>query len=115
MADAKLPWPVAEISKLGASRLGQRPTAPLILELDLTDGAPEGQPTDPLSAVLSLRKLRLQDIVEGLRRARDDDRVRALVAKVGGGNIGLARVQEIRAAVAAFRASGKLTVAWAET
>jgi protease-4 len=115
MADAKLPWPVAEISRLGASRLGQRPTAPLILELDLTDGAPEGQPTDPLSAVLSLRKLRLQDIVEGLHRARDDDRVRALVAKVGGGNIGLARVQEIRAAVAAFRASGKLTVAWAET
>ena len=115
MADAKLPWPVAEISRLGASRLGQRPTAPLILELDLTDGAPEGQPTDPLSAVLSLRKLRLQDIVEGLRRARDDDRVRALVAKVGGGNIGLARVQEIRAAVEAFRASGKLTVAWAET
>jgi protease IV len=115
MADAKLPWPVAEISRLGASRLGQRPAAPLILELDLTDGAPEGQPTDPLSAVLSLRKLRLQDIVEGLRRARDDDRVRALVAKVGGGNIGLARVQEIRAAVEAFRASGKLTVAWAET
>ena len=37
------------------------------------------------------------------------------MAKVGGGNIGLARVQEIRAAVAAFRASGKLTVAWAET
>jgi protease IV len=115
MADAKLPWPVAEISRLGASRLGQRPAAPLILELDLTDGVPEGQPTDPLSAVLSLRKLRLQDIVEGLRRARDDDRVRALVAKVGGGNIGLARVQEIRAAVEAFRASGKLTVAWAET
>jgi protease-4 len=115
MADAKLPWPVAEISRLGASRLGQRPTAPLILELDLTDGAPEGQPADPLSAVLSLRKLRLQDIVDGLRRARDDDRVCALVAKVGGGNIGLARVQEIRAAVAAFRASGKLTVAWAET
>src|SRR6202789_988443 len=115
MADAKLPWPVAEISRLGASRLGQRPTAPLILELDLTGGAPEGARTAPLSAVLSLRKLRLQDIVEGLRRARDDDRVRALVAKVGGGNIGLARVQEIRAAVAAFRASGKLTVAWAET
>ena len=115
MADAKLPWPVAEISRLGASRLGQRPTAPLILELDLTDGAPEGQATDPLSAVRSLRKLRLQDIIDGLRRAGHDDRVRALVAKVGGGTIGLARVQEIREAVEAFRASGKLTVAWAET
>jgi protease IV len=37
------------------------------------------------------------------------------VAKVGGGRIGLARMQEIREAVAGFRESGKLTVAWAET
>ena len=124
MADAKLPWPVADtpklglsklgISRLGVSRLGQRHTAPLILELDLTDGVPEGPATDPLSAVMSLRKLRLPDIIDGLRRARHDDRVAALVAKVGG-HIGLARIQEIREAVEGFRESGKLTVAWAET
>src|SRR5580658_2086115 len=122
MADAKLPvgsegsrglagaWPVAEIS-----RLRQRQTAPLILELDLTDGVPEGPATDPLSAVMSIRKVRLTDVLDGLRRARHDDRVRALVTKVGGGRIGLARMQEIREAIAEFRASGKLTVAWAET
>src|SRR5580658_11188619 len=123
MADAKLPvvrsggsrgfggsWPVAEIS-----RLRQRQTAPLILELDLTDGVPEGPATDPLSAVMSIRKVRLTDVLDGLRRARHDDRVRVLVAKVGGARIGLARMQEIREAVAEFRASGKLTVAWAET
>jgi protease IV len=134
MADAKLPvrsvlpggtpapsrgfagfWPVAEISRLGPSRLGQRQTAPLILELDLTDGVPEGPAADPLSALMSLRKLRLEDVIDGLRRARDDDRVRALVAKVGGDHVGLARVQEIREAVEGFRESGKLTVAWAET
>src|SRR5579871_6049361 len=107
MADVKL---VSEIS-----RLRQRQTAPLILELDLTEGVLEGPVTDPLSAVTSLRRLRLPDILEGLRRASQDDRVRALVAKVGGGRIGLARMQEIREAVAEFRASGKLTVAWAET
>src|SRR6516165_12754558 len=110
MADAKFAWPVAEIS-----RLRQRQTAPVILELDLTEGVPEGPATDPLSAVMSIRKIRLPDIIEGLRRARHDDRVRALVAKVGGGRIGLARAQEIREAVAEFRESGKLTVAWAET
>src|SRR5271170_6722739 len=110
MADAKLPWPVADIS-----RLRQRQTAPLILELDLTEGVPEGPATDPLSAVMSIRKIRLPDVIEGLRRARHDDRVRALVVKVGGGRIGLARMQEIREAVAAFRESGKLTVAWSET
>src|SRR6202043_3809799 len=102
--------PVAEIS-----RLRQRQTAPLILELDLTEGVSEGPVTDPLSAVMSIRKIRLPDIIEGLRRASHDDRVRALVTKVGGGRIGLARMQEIREAIAEFRASGKLTVTWAET
>ena len=110
MADLKLAWPVAEIS-----RLRQRQTAPLILELDLTEGVPEGPATDPLSAVMSIRKIRLPDIIEGLRRASHDDRVRVLVTKVGGGRIGLARMQEIREAIADFRASGKLTVAWTET
>src|SRR5580704_8359540 len=111
MAHANLVWPVVE----QISRLRQRQTAPLILELDLTDGVPEGPATDPLSAVLSMRKIRLPDLIEGLRRARNDDRVRALVVKVGGGRLGLARIQEIREAVAGFRESGKLSVAWAET
>ncbi len=111
MADANLAWQLTE----QVSRLRQRQTAPLILELDLTDGLPEGPVTDPLSAVLSRRKIRLTDVIEGLRRARQDDRVRALVVKVGGGQIGLARMQEIREAVAGFRESGKLAVAWAET
>jgi protease-4 len=62
-----------------------------------------------------MRKIRLPDLIEGLRRARHDDRVRALVVKVGGGRLGLARMQEIREAVAGFRESGKLSVAWAET
>jgi hypothetical protein len=76
---------------------------------------PEGPATDPLSAVMSIRKIRLSDVIDGLRRASQDDRVRVLVAKVGGGRIGLARMQEIREAIAEFRASGKLTVAWAES
>ena len=111
MADANLARQLTE----PVSRLRQRQTAPLILELDLTDGIAEGPVTDPLSAMMTRRKLRLPDIIEGLRRARQDDRVHALVVKVGGGRIGLARIQEIRAAVAAFRESGKLTVAWSET
>jgi protease-4 len=111
MVDAQLVRQLTE----QVSRLRQRQTAPLILELDLTDGIGEGPVTDPLSAIVSRRKMRLNDLIEGLRRARRDDRVRALVVKVGGGRIGLARMQEIREAVAAFRESGKLTVAWSET
>jgi protease IV len=111
MVDATLARTLTE----QVSRLRQRQTAPLILELDLTDGIAEGPVTDPLSAIMSRRKLRLSDVLEGLKRARQDDRVRALVVKVGGGRIGLARMQEIREAVSTFRESGKLTVAWSES
>src|ERR1700733_15029178 len=111
MADLTLVRPLTE----QVSRLRQRQTAPLILELDLTDGLAEGPVTDPLAMVVARRRGRLLDVIEGLRRARHDDRVRALVAKVGGGRLGLARMQEIREAVADFRQSGKLAVAWAES
>ncbi len=92
-----------------------RRTAPLILELDLSDGIAEEPPTDPLSALALMRRPRLADVLDGLHRARTDDRVRALVAKVGGQRMGLAQVQELRAAISAFAGAGKLAVAWAET
>ena len=96
-------------------RMRQRRTAPLILELDLTEGLTEEPPSDPVSALLTMRRTRLADVLDGLRRARSDDRVKALVVKLGGRPIGLARVQELRAAVQEFARAGKTTVAWAET
>jgi len=97
------------------TKMRQRRTGPLILELDLTEGIAEGPPQDPVSALLTLRRTRLPDLLEGLRRAAKDDRVRALVVKVGGSRIGLATIQELRGAVKEFRQSGKPTIAWAET
>ncbi|MFI7424712.1 signal peptide peptidase SppA [Nonomuraea sp. NPDC049684] len=96
-------------------KLRQRRTGPLVLELDLTEGLTEGPPSDPVAAVLSMRKTRLSDVLSGLRRAGRDSRVKALVVKLGGNPMGLAMVQELREAVTRFRASGKLTVAYAET
>ena len=97
------------------SGISQRWTGPLILELDLTDGLTETRPSDPVSAVLARRRAALADVLDGLRRARGDHRVRALVVKLGGRPIGLAQVQELRAAVTALREAGKHTVAWAES
>jgi protease-4 len=91
-----------------------RRTVPLILELDLTDGLVETAPADPLTAILSMRRTHLRDVLDGLRRARGDSRVRALIVKIGSG-VGLAMAQELRDAVRAFREAGKPTVAWAET
>ncbi|MEV4254911.1 signal peptide peptidase SppA [Spirillospora sp. NPDC049652] len=92
----------------------ERRTAPLVLELDLTDGIVETPPGDPLAMFLAMRRTHLRDVLDGLRRARSDARVKALVVKVTGGT-GLALVQEVREAVAALREAGKYTVAWAET
>jgi len=97
------------------TRLRQRRTAPLILELDLTQGIAEGPPTDPVAALLSRHKTRLADVLDGLRRAREDNRVKALIAKVGGQHIGLATVQELREAIGQFRAAGKPAYVWAES
>src|ERR1700759_2257586 len=97
------------------TRLRQRRSAPLILELDLTQGIAEGPPADPLNALLSRHKVRLSDVLDGLRRASEDDRVQGLIAKVGGQPLGLATVQELREAIGKFRAAGKLAYVWAET
>jgi protease IV len=90
-------------------------TAPLILELDLTDGVIETRPPDPLSAVMTRHQPTVADVLAGLKAARADERVKALVVKVGGKPIGLGIVQELREAVARFRAAGKPAWAWAET
>lgn len=93
----------------------ERRNAPVVLELDVTEGFIEAPPTDPLTAAMSYRKPRLQDVLDGLRRARSDPRVRGIVAKIGGEKLQIAQAQELYEAIRAFRAAGKLTVAWAET
>ncbi|MUL42730.1 signal peptide peptidase SppA [Streptomonospora sp. PA3] len=97
------------------SRLQQRRSGPLILELDLTGGLAEEAPADPLGQILARRHQQLRDVVEGIRRGAHDPRVKALVARIDGRPLGLAKVQEVRSAVATFRAAGKDTVAWSES
>jgi protease-4 len=96
-------------------KLARQRTAPLILELDLTEGVIETRPSDPLSAVMTRHQATITDMLAALKTARGDDRVKALVVKVGGKPIGLGVVQELREAVKRFRAAGKPTWVWAET
>src|SRR5215472_13433434 len=96
-------------------KLAKQRAAPVILELDLTDGLIETRPPDPLSALMSRHQPTVTDVLTGLRLARDDERVQALIVKVGGRPIGLGVVQELREAVQRFGESGKPTFAWAET
>ena len=99
----------------GLARLRQLRTAPLILELDLTDGVAETRPSDPISAITSRGRAVLPDVLDGLRRAQTDARVTTLITRLGGRPIGLAVVQELRHAIAEFAEAGKTTIAWAES
>jgi protease IV len=92
-------------------RLSRRP---LLLELDLTRPLGDAPAVDLLDRLRSRGRPRLGDVLDALHRAGDDRRVVGLVAKLGSG-LSLAAAQELRAAVRAFAASGKPTVAWAET
>ncbi|MCK9931583.1 signal peptide peptidase SppA [Frankia sp. Mgl5] len=96
-------------------RIARRRNAPLVLELDLTSDPVEGVPTDPLTAAVSHRRTGLREIVDGLRRAARDERASVVVAHVAACGMPLARVQEIRDAVAEFRASGGVAFAYADT
>jgi protease-4 len=92
-----------------------RHKAPLLLELDLSQPLVEHEPDDALAKLRSRGKPRLRPVLRALHEAGDDPRVVGLVAKVGDIKMTLARAQELRDAVAVFAASGKPTVAWADT
>jgi protease-4 len=85
-----------------------------VLTLDLADGLSERPAAGPL-ALLGPHTLTIRDLVQGLDAASRDKRVKGLVARLGAGQLGMARVQEIRDAVTAFRQHGKFAIAFAET
>ncbi|GAA1544028.1 signal peptide peptidase SppA [Kribbella lupini] len=87
----------------------------ILLELDLTRGVLETAPGSPLAAFRARHLPTVRELVAGLRKAAQDEHVVGLVAHVGGPALSLAQVQDLRAAVAGFRASGKRAVAWTES
>lgn len=86
-----------------------------VLVLDLSRGLIEERPDNPLARASLGDALVLREADEALEAAGRDERVKALVIRAGWGEPGLAQMQELRAAVADFRAGGKPVVAFAET
>src|SRR5262249_47926793 len=86
-----------------------------VLTLDLADGLSERGASGPLAWASFGRGLTIRDLGRGLAAAGRDDRVKGLVARIGAGELGMARAQEIRDAVLAFRQHGKFAIAFAET
>jgi protease-4 len=101
--------------RAGARKGFVRVPSKAVLRLDLERAIPEAAPEDPFTAFRSEAPLTLRDLTETLERAGSDDRVAGLVARIGSSPMGLARLQEIRDAVKAFRAKKKFAVAYSET
>ena len=85
-----------------------------VLEIDFQKGLEEYVPGKALTKALHGKKPTVRSYIEGLIKARDDKRVVGIIARIGGG-LRIARVQEIRDAIKAFRKKGKFAVAYAET
>ena len=93
------------------------PTVPgkTIIELDLDRNLVEDVPDDAIAKAMTSDLTLVRDIVEGLERAGNDDRVAGVIAQLGNARMGMAQVQEIRDAIISFRAKNKFAVAFAET
>jgi len=88
---------------------------PVLLELDLSRGLLESAPTDPVAALRRRGLPTLRGLVERLHRAAADPHVVGLVGHVGHETLTPAQADELAAAVEAFGATGRSTVAYAES
>ena len=91
---------------------GHRPS--LLLEVDLTAPPVEVDADDPVARLRARGRHQLRPILRALHDAAADQSVVGLIAKVGG-PLPWAVMQELRLGVRAFAASGKPTLAWAES
>jgi protease-4 len=80
--------------------------AKTILELDLRDPLSDQSPQSPLAG-LGRRSASAMGVVEGLRRAETDDRVRGVFVRLPEGGLEPGLADEIRLAIKHFRTSGK--------
>ncbi len=87
----------------------------MVLSLDLRSLPPETTSTDILSGGLFRSSRDIVETVQLLWQAADDPRVAGLYVEIGDEQAGLARVQELRQAIAHFRSKGKFAVGFAES
>ena len=87
----------------------------IVLTVDLTGGLSDSAEPNELSRLLFGKKTTLRDFIDALERAGDDSRVKALFVQLGDDSLALAKTQQVRDAIMAFRAKGKFAIAFADT
>jgi protease IV len=86
----------------------------VLLELDLSHPPAVAAPDDVISRLRARGRHQLRPTLRALHEAGDDPRVAGLVARVSG-PLDWALMQELRLGVRAFAATGKPTLAWADS
>jgi protease IV len=86
-----------------------------VLSLDLGQSLAESSPADPYAKLFFVETPSLRDVLDALQRAGDDPRIKGVFARIASDEMATASVQELREAVAAFRAKGKFAIAFADT
>ena len=102
------------VSMLFKCAAGDSVPARTVLELRLDQDLVETNAGDPLAEITGRDGNTFRAVIDALDQASEDDRVAGLVAYVGSG-YGMAKTQELRDAIARFRAKGKFAYAFAET
>ena len=94
-----------------------KPTAPprIVLEVDWRQLPEENAAGGGLGGLLGPQQPSLSQAIALLQRAAKDPRVAGMVATLGGDRPGVASVQELRDAIAAFRAAGKFAIVWTDS
>ena len=90
------------------------PTA-TILTLDVDGNLPDTPRNGGLLALLQRQQTSLRDVIDALDKAGRDPRVKGLLLRIGGRDIGFAQAQELRDAINAFRAKGKIAFAYSDS
>ena len=97
-----------------SGRKGKVP-ASTILEVNFEQPLVEDIPETPTAKFTLQDRLTVRDVVDAIDRGAVDDRVKGMVARVGAVPMGMAQTQELREAVARFRAHKKFAIAFGET
>ena len=86
-----------------------------VLSLDLSQGLLEAKPDNPLARITLRDTMDMRQFLDALQAAGRDPKVKGLVARLGRGSLGVAQIQELRDAIAAFHGQGKFAVAFTES
>ena len=85
-----------------------------VLALRVTGSMPDYVPDDPFRKLLGGADQSLSDLVLQFKKAKVDNRIKAILLEVSMSGAGLGKAEEIRDAIADFRSSGKPVYAYIE-